>query len=491
LGQAPLAGDEEKAVLRGLRQGIEQRDSRAVADHIVSWVRMALVASMIIVVVLGGESLRPYPGAIWWWSAGAIAYTLLAFFMTTRHSHLGLWKPWTAWTLSIVSGAFVVGLCAVTGAGRSPILPVAITVVISTAIRFDLARSLLAAGTMGVALAAVILWVPQPPVPWEERIRDAIWWTWLLVAVALLVGVLSQAADVARRARARAEAEAETEHRRLEEERRLRHRLETIDEARKDFLHALSHDFRTPIASIEALAAALARRRGDLAPEEQAELTDLIERHARNLSTMLQEVREVAITESLDGGRRVEVADIFVPELITTAATAAGLPPEQLAMAVDPGLTVLRTDARKLVRILANLLENAYKHSPADQPVEVRLARRDGTVELSVLDRGPGIPPELTSQAFEKFVGFGPHRASGLGMWIVAQFIEALDGTVHAETRPGGGLIVRARFPQAGILPAPPSRLDQTAGRGAGTPAGVAKPPDTWPGGATLGPPSR
>src|SRR5207253_11507570 len=96
---------------------------------------------------------------------------------------------------------------------------------------------------------------------------------------------------------------------------------------------------------------------------------------------------------------------------------------------------------------LPNLLGTAAKHSPARERIEIRLARRKEMVELAVLDRGPGIPPELRDEALQKWVSFGKHRSSGLGMWIVSQFIAALDGEVAVDPRPGGGLIVRARFP--------------------------------------------
>jgi signal transduction histidine kinase len=162
---------------------------------------------------------------------------------------------------------------------------------------------------------------------------------------------------------------------------------------------------------------------------------------------MLQEVREVAITESLGATQRVEAADVYMPELIRSAASAAGLTADRVSTSIDPGLKVLHTDSRKIFRILTNLLENANKHSPAKGRIEVRLAMRKGMVELAVLDRGPGIPPELTSEALQKWVSFGQHRSSGLGMWIVAQFIAALHGEVAVDPRPGGGLIVRARFP--------------------------------------------
>jgi signal transduction histidine kinase len=276
-----------------------------------------------------------------------------------------------------------------------------------------------------------------------------------MIAVALLVGVLSQAADLARRARARAEAEAAAEHSRLEREHDLRLKVEAIDEARRDFLAALAHDFRTPVASIEALSTALARRSGDLGPEERAEVAQLIEGHARHLGAMVSEVRELAVSESLAADRRVDLSDVYLPDLVRASAAAAGLAPDRLVTDIDPSVALLRTDGEKTLRILANLLQNAAKHSPADEPVEVHVGRSDGLVELAVLDRGPGIPPEIASQAFEKAVGFGPHRSSGLGMWIVAQFVESLQGSVWVEPRPGGGMAVRARFPLGVALSLP------------------------------------
>ncbi|HVW33910.1 MAG TPA: HAMP domain-containing sensor histidine kinase [Acidimicrobiia bacterium] len=431
------------------------RDSRVAAERFVSWVRLAISSSMAVVVAFEGRESVPYPRAAWTILAVAIVYAWLAFLKTTRDARRGETNLWTAWALSALSGILVAATAAVTGAGRSPIIPVAITVVISTAIRFDLARSLAVAASLAASLSAAILWVPRPDVPWHERVRDAAWWSWLMIAVALLVGVLSRAADLARQARAEAEAEAEAEHRRRDEEHRLRLHVESVDSARRDFLHALAHDFRTPISSIEALSTALARRSADLDPKERADLAGLIERHARHLSAMLGEVREVAVRESLGADRRVELADVYVPDLVRSAGAAAGLEADRLVSTIDDGLTLLRTDGEKALRILTNLLENANKHSPAAAPVEVHVALGDGAVELVVLDRGPGMPAEFAPRAFEKSAAYGPHRSTGLGMWIVAQLVDSLRGSVWIEVRDGGGLVVRARFPLGPTMSVP------------------------------------
>jgi signal transduction histidine kinase len=433
------------------------RDSRVAAERFVSSVRLAIASSMAVIVAVNGRKTTPYPRLAWPVLAAALAYSWLAFMKTTKDARDGVTDLWTPWTLSVLSGVFVVAAAAVTGAARSPLTPVAITVVISTAIRFDLTRSLAVAAAMAAGQAAEILWVPEPVVPWADRVRDAAWWSWLMIAVALLAGVLSHAADLARRARAKAEADAAAEHSRLEQEHTLRLQVESIDQARRDFLAALAHDFRTPVASIEALSTALARRSADLDPDEQAEVAQLIEGHARHLAAMVAEVRDLAVSESLSVDRRVELSDVYMPDLVRASAAAAGLPADRLVASIQPGVALLRTDGEKTLRILANLLQNAAKHSPADEPVEVHVGQSNGLVEVAVLDRGPGIPPEIASQAFEKAVGFGPHRSSGLGMWIVAQFVQSLQGSVWVEPRAGGGMVVRARFPLGVALSLPGS----------------------------------
>jgi K+-sensing histidine kinase KdpD len=276
----------------------------------------------------------------------------------------------------------------------------------------------------------------------------------MLVAGAVLAGALSDAVGRAQRRRSQAEASAVDEHRRLDQEQSLRRRLESVDEAKTDFLRSLAHDFRTPIASLEALAEALDWEQHPLSPAQRTEVIGLIQTHARHLTGMLAEVRDVAVAESLGPGPHSEVADLFVPELIRTAATAAGLAPERLVSSVEPGLTLLRTDTRKITRILTNLLDNASRHSPPEQPVEVQVSLGRGDhVDISILDRGSGIPPEMATKVFDKFASFGEHRSTGLGMWIVAQFVASLDGEVSLENRPDGGLAVRVRLPAEACLP--------------------------------------
>ena len=335
-------------------------------------------------------------------------------------------------------------------------MPLAVLDVMAAAIRFDLRRALVVTGIAIVGLVLVVAFVPEPAIAGAQRARSAAWWTAHLFVGAVMVGMLSDLVDQARRRRAEAEAESAALERRSAEDRRLRERLETIDQARKDFLHAIAHDFRTPIASMEALARALTRDAVTASPSERDAILELMQSHARHLGSMLAEVREVAVTESLSIERQLDLVDVYVPELIWTAGAAAAIPHDRLVLDIEAGLNVLRTDSQKLQRII---VQPAGELVP---PLAARLSARGAdqahrtvgrVVELAVLDRGSGIPPELATRAFEKFAGFGPNRSWGLGMWIVSQFVWTLGGSVGVEPRPGGGLVVWARFPESTMVP--------------------------------------
>jgi signal transduction histidine kinase len=466
-------------------------EDRASAEVFIARLRVVVSVYCLVLTAIGGDDFGHYRrGGLTiaaafslyaWGTAGVLTRTARrpgARGVPDENS-IPAWTPWVTTTLDT---GLILALAAVTGASRSPIVPLALLDVMAVAIRFDLRRALTLTGFAAAGMVAVIALVPEPALSGAQRARSAAWWSAHLFAGAVMVGMLSALVDQARRRRAVAEAEAVALERRATEDRRLRERLETIDQARKDFLHAIAHDFRTPIASMEALARALTRDAVAASPEERDAILELMQSHASHLGSMLAEVREVAVTESLSIERQLDLVDVYVPELIWTAGAAAAVPHERLVLDIEAGLNVLRTDSHKLQRIVANLLENSFRHSPPDSPLEVRVRRTTGTVmsgdtpeprgiELAVLDRGSGIPPELATRAFEKFAGFGPNRSWGLGMWIVSQFVWTLGGTVGVEPRAGGGLVVWARFPESTMLPGGVFGLpDEPAAEGAGGP---------------------
>ncbi|HVW33642.1 MAG TPA: ATP-binding protein [Acidimicrobiia bacterium] len=439
-------------------------DNRASAERFIARLRVVVAVYCLALSSFGGDDFGYYRRGGFVVAGAFFVYAAGAAFIVGRAARTGDIGAWVPYVTTALDTALILAFAAVTGASHSPLVPLAVLDVMAAAIRFDLRRALAVTGIATAGLVAVIALVPEPALSGAQRARSAAWWTAHLIAGAVMAGMLSDLVDQARRRRAEAEAESAALERRSAEERRLRERLETIDQARKDFLHAIAHDFRTPIASMEALARALTRDAVTVTPSERDAILELMQSHARHLGSMLAEVREVAVTESLSIERQLDLVDVYVPELIWTAGAAAAIPHDRLVLDIEAGLNVLRTDSHKLQRIISNLLENSFRHSPPDSPLEVRIRRTTGRlrggvgeqaqmVELAILDRGSGIPPELASRAFEKFAGFGPNRSWGLGMWIVSQFVWTLGGSVGVEPRDGGGLVVWARFPESSMVP--------------------------------------
>lgn len=417
-------------------------------ERMVATLRVAVTLSIVAMVALGERSVRPYPAAAWAVAVANVAYGAAAYQVVRSFSRRSTAEPpHLAWGLTLADSLAVLAIVIPTGAGESLFIPVLILEAIAVAIRFNVRRAILVAAGLGTALAVIIAAVPRPELSGGHRLQSAVWWAWLLVATSLLVGFLSRIAEEAWAGRARAEEEANAEHRRLTAERSMRQRLEVLEDSRRDFLQAVAHDFRTPIASVEALSRALARQ-PELDTGQRLEMLEIIESHARHLGSVLVSVREVALADSMGPDRNLALSDVNFAEMVRDATSAAGLTPDRVTADIDPVVAIIRTDADKMQRVLTNVVENAGRHSPAHERIDVSLRATGGVVVLEVADRGPGMPPEVANKAFDKFFGFGEARgSSGLGMWIVAQLSAALGGAVSASPRPGGGLIVTMTQP--------------------------------------------
>ncbi|MFE4756277.1 ATP-binding protein [Streptomyces mirabilis] len=208
---------------------------------------------------------------------------------------------------------------------------------------------------------------------------------------------------------------------------------------RTALLAAVSHDLRTPLAAIKAAVSSL--RSDDVAwsEEDQAELLEAIEEGADRLDHLVGNLLDMSRLQT--GTVTPLIREIDLDEVVPMAL--GGVPegsaeldiPETLPMvAVDPGL---------LERAVANLVENAVKYSPTDEPVLVSASAMANRVEVRVVDRGPGVPDEAKDRIFAPFQRYGdaPRGAGvGLGLAVARGFAEAMGGTLNAEDTPGGGL---------------------------------------------------
>ena len=219
--------------------------------------------------------------------------------------------------------------------------------------------------------------------------------------------------------------------------------LRRSDEVKTALLRAVSHDLRTPLTSIITSAEAL--QAGTVGPGERAELSATVSSEARRLSDMIDKLLDLS---RLQGGHAEPHRDwVALDEVIASAvdALAAGA---EVQVAIEPALPLVHVDAAQVERALANVLDNAARHS-AGRPIRVKAHRRGNEVCVRIVDDGPGIRPGELDRVFEPFWrGDGDaHKGSGLGLAIARGFVEANGGRLAAEPNVGRGAVFVMRLP--------------------------------------------
>jgi two-component system OmpR family sensor kinase len=224
----------------------------------------------------------------------------------------------------------------------------------------------------------------------------------------------------------------------------------------RQFVADASHELRTPLAAISGYAE-LTRRSREIAPPDIAHAMFRVESETSRMSRM---VEDLLLLARLDEGRPLELETVDLTHLVLDAvsdATAAGRD-HQWRMNLPDEPVEVRGDASRLHQVLANLLANARTHTPAGTTVATALTSSSpGTVAITVLDDGPGIPAEAQPNVFERFARGDSARGSvtggtGLGLAIVQAIVQAHGGSVHLSSRPGQTAFV-IRLPVAGPQP--------------------------------------
>lgn len=409
--------------------------------RIVVAVRITVVTSIGVLLLVGPDWVRQHVTVTFVVLAVAMTYSLLLL----ARPRLEVRRTRFAWLVSAADSILTLVLIALTGGLYSPVVWVLPLVVIASAARLSFVETLVLSTLLGGSYTALTLALREPPAVTAVPALQACWSALYLVFIAIITAGLSALAEREHRSRVNALVEAEAEHAAAEEERDLRARLLRSYQSQQDGLQVLVHEFRTPITSLEALMEALTSSSPMSASDQEAGL-QLAGRHAHHLGEMLDALSDVALsrrpTFSSGRVRHVEVADV-----IGAAADAVGLAPPRLRVSLIGDIGAVTVNAQGLRRVLTNLLENASRHG-RDAPVDVTCARSGDELVISVLDRGPGIPPESLGELTSKYVSAGGQRGTaGLGLWIVQQIVEAMGGRVDFSARDGGGLVATFRAP--------------------------------------------
>lgn len=230
-------------------------------------------------------------------------------------------------------------------------------------------------------------------------------------------------------------------------------RFEELREAsrrKSDCLSAISHDLRAPLNTLVGYLGLM--REGTFGPlnAEQTRIAELLERQSLDLADLLTASLDLVCLEA--GKVRVRREEFTVARLfeeLRRTRFPALKPSTSIEWILEGEIPPLHTDRVKLRETIQNLVDNAARHADADR-IEVRARHlpATATVEIVVRDSGRGIPPDELPQLFERLhTGASTRGGTGLGLYLVRRFAEALGGGVKITSRPGAGTTVRVEVP--------------------------------------------
>ena len=258
------------------------------------------------------------------------------------------------------------------------------------------------------------------------------------------------------RARTRFEAafnallEVAEERDRLEQNAREAEALRQSDAFKTTIIHTVSHDFRTPLATMTAALGGLSSAEVDLSSEDRAELLEALSSELARLTRLVENLLDLSRLHAAAAVPHPELWEI--DELVALAVDEVGQ--RAVSIQLDDDLPAARVDAIQVQRILVNLIENAVKFSLPDASVEISAHDGgDGTVTIQIDDRGSGIPADQAESLLEPFArGQAVVRGAGLGLAIARGFAVANGGAISLTARDGGGTRASLTLPAERVV---------------------------------------
>ena len=249
-----------------------------------------------------------------------------------------------------------------------------------------------------------------------------------------------------------AQLSAVLEHARLRVEAGRARSLSEANALRTALLQAVSHDLRTPLASIKASVTSLCQDDVEWPPEQTAEFLHTIDAETDRLTNLVGNLLDMSRIQA--GALQPALRPVVLDEVLPAALESLG--PRGAAVDVDATvsetLPAVRADPALLERVLANVIDNAVRFSPDGRPVRVDAGVFSGRVHVRVIDRGPGIPRDQRDVVFQPFQRLGDGQTGtgvGLGLAVASGFLAAMGGAIEIEDTPGGGTTVLLSMPVA------------------------------------------
>ncbi|MES2629488.1 MAG: HAMP domain-containing sensor histidine kinase, partial [Bacteroidota bacterium] len=225
-----------------------------------------------------------------------------------------------------------------------------------------------------------------------------------------------------------------------------------LSEVRSDFVNNMTHELKTPIATINLTASALAEKKLQEDPERLRQYISILSDEGERLKTLVEKVLQASNADS--GSLRLSKVQLNMNEVVIDVMTsfADQLSAGEISLELAPDLKAIVADKFHLTNVVFNLVENAIKYSKDRLEITIVTRNAGKFVELVVSDKGQGIPREHQKKIFEKFyrVPTGDiyqTKGYGLGLFYVSQIAEKHNGTVSLHSEPGQGTTFIVRLP--------------------------------------------
>jgi two-component system sensor histidine kinase KdpD len=225
--------------------------------------------------------------------------------------------------------------------------------------------------------------------------------------------------------------------------------LEEADRFRRGLLGAVSHDLRTPLATIKVASSTLSARGELISATDRQLLHQLIEIESDRLTRLVTNLLDMTRIEA--GVLTLSRSTVAVNELVneSLAAMGATLQDNSVELNISDELPDVDIDRVLMGQVLVNLLDNAARHAPANSVITVTGEQRGSQVVISVADQGPGVPVGDRETIFDRFTQISTGGRAGLGLTIAKTFVEAHGEHVWYEESPGGGATFVVSLPVA------------------------------------------
>jgi len=228
--------------------------------------------------------------------------------------------------------------------------------------------------------------------------------------------------------------------------------LQELDRTKGELIQILSHELLTPITAIQGFASTLSEHRGELGADEMRAVASGVTQAGRRIKRLVGSLAASAHLDREDV--RLPSGPVAVGHVVWETATEFDHEPGRLVLPDNPDLLARRiwADPDLAVRALATVVENAMSLSLPTEEVEIGICAREQSIEIAVLDRGPGVPEELRPRMFDAFTQADTsttrtHQGLGIGLYLARRIMKAHAGDVEFSEREGGGSVFRLVFP--------------------------------------------